>query len=84
MSDVSDIACRAVWVAVIHRALQDLVSETDTDESIDLFRDCYRWFFFSSSNFKLVCSFAGIEPCIVRKRAREILNNPALLGGFYV
>jgi hypothetical protein len=76
-----DKACRALWLAVIHQALLDLVNE-NTDEL--LHGEVRRWFFMQSDNFNFVCAMAAIDPKVMRERARAIETNPELLGNPHV
>ena len=86
MSNVTEIcpasvsACHSLWLAVIYRQLEDLASEKTTEEALALFASAFRWFFLPNSGFREVCALAGTTPALVRSRAREILNNPELLG----
>jgi hypothetical protein len=83
LNPITDGACRALGLAIIHQALQDLTSENETDKDISIFRDAYRWFFLPNIDFSLICTVAGRDALAVRKRAREVQNNPSLLGQFH-
>lgn len=76
---INDSACRSLWLAVIHKGMEDLISEPTTYEGEISCGEARRWFFMTNGSFPLVCHLAGVEPYYVRKRAREIQNNPSLL-----
>lgn len=84
MFPVNDGSCRALWLGVVHQALEDLISNDESYEGLINSGCARRWFFFVNSSFPMVCQLAGLNPYAVRKRAREIRDNPSLFGQSHV
>lgn len=68
---------------IIYQAMLDLINEEETEEALRDSQDACRWFFMHSNDFAFVCDMAGWTPRAVRKRARQVQNNPQLLGGHH-
>lgn len=64
--------------AIIYQAMLDMVS---TKVVLRRARtEANRWFFVANRDFRDICDLAELNYDIVRSRAKEIKNNPALVG----
>lgn len=83
--------CKAIWCAVLMRALLDLQENASDENSAygkDMEkhrRDAWRFFFadYRREDFIIVCTYAGFDPRIVKEKAREIVETGSLFKTLY-
>jgi hypothetical protein len=66
---------RALWRAVITQALMDAGSNSNKIEFKKEKARAISWLNGDSEDFIEVCEMAGLEPCYVKKKAKEAIKN---------
>ena len=66
----SEVALRR---AIIIQAIIDASNVSTSKENIKTTMDAKKWIFEENKEFNMICEYADLEPCSVRKIAKEIL-----------
>lgn len=67
---------KSLWIAVITQALMDALHRATTAESLYHKHEAIRWLSDNSRDFIDVCLNAGLDPDMVRRRAKRAISNP--------
>lgn len=67
---------RALWSAVIVRAISDAVAPDADPAGRAAHRDAISWFRSEGRNFRLACALAGVEPEPVARAVRAAIADP--------
>lgn len=68
----------SLWIAVITQAMMDALSRSRNPEARYHKQAAHQWLTGNSKDFLLVCSFAGMDPDYIRRKAKKSLTQPVM------